>query len=48
MKVRQALNYAIDKQTMVDNLFYGEGKAAKGLYNSELVPYVNRREQPWL
>lgn len=46
VKVRQALNYAIDKQTMVDNLFYGEGKAAKGLYNSELVPYVTEENSP--
>ena len=46
VKVRQALNYAIDKKTMVENLFYGVGEAARGLYNSDNVPYVTKDNSP--
>ena len=46
MYKRQALNYAIDKETMVENLFYGVGEAARGLYNSDNVPYVTKDNSP--
>lgn len=39
IKVRQALNYAIDKQAIVDNLLDGEGTAATGLMTPN-TPYV--------
>lgn len=44
-KLRQALTYAIDKQTIIDGLLYGKGYAAEGpyqpnsiWYNKNLVP----------
>lgn len=37
--MRQALNYAIDKQAIVDNLLDGEGTAATGLMTPN-TPYV--------
>lgn len=40
LNVRQAVNYAIDKQSIVDNLLDGRGKPAKGILPST-VPYVN-------
>lgn len=46
-KVRQALNYAVDKQAIVDNLFFGHGVMLKGQvlrqpqlgFNPELTDY---------
>lgn len=38
--MRQAVNYAIDKQSIVNNLFDGLVKPAKGILPST-VPYVN-------
>lgn len=46
-KVRQALNYAIDKQSIIDNLFFGNGVLLQGQvlrqpqlgFNSELQDY---------
>ena len=40
LNVRQAVNYAIDKQSIVNNLFDGLVKPAKGILPST-VPYVN-------
>lgn len=42
VRVRQAINYAINKQSMVDNLFGGVGKPAQGLFQFT-VPYVTER-----
>jgi peptide/nickel transport system substrate-binding protein len=39
VKIRQALNYAVDKETIVDALLDGAGKAATGLMTSN-TPYV--------
>lgn len=46
VKLRQALNMALDKETMVSSLFYGVGEAAKGLYNSRITPYVTEENSP--
>ena len=46
VKVRQAFNHALDKDTMVSSLFYGVGEGAKGLYNSRITPYVTEENSP--
>ena len=46
-RVRQALNYAVDKQSIVDNLFFGQAKVLQGQtlfegqfgFNPNLKPY---------
>ena len=45
VKVRQAINYAIDKESMVSNMFYGIGSPAKGMYDTS-VPYVTEENSP--
>lgn len=45
-RVRQAVNYAIDNETMAATLLVGIGQAAKGLYNAETVPYVTLKNSP--
>lgn len=46
VRVRQAVNYAINKENMVADLLYGVGQAAKGLYNAEITPYVTEENSP--
>ena len=33
-RFRQAINYALDRQLIVDNIFFGQGKVATGPFNS--------------
>ncbi|HHW41681.1 MAG TPA: nickel ABC transporter, nickel/metallophore periplasmic binding protein [Syntrophomonadaceae bacterium] len=42
VRIRQAINYAINKKSMVDNLLGGVGKPAQGLFQFT-VPYVTVR-----
>jgi len=37
-KVRQAISYAIDRQFIIDNIFYGFGKPATGSISSTFAP----------
>ena len=46
VRVRQAVNYAIDNETLAATLLTGIGTAAKGLYNAETVPYVTEQNSP--
>lgn len=46
VRVRQAVNYAIDNETLAATLLTGIGTAAKGLYNVETVPYVTEQNSP--
>lgn len=41
-KVRKALNYAINKESIAEKLFNGIGKPAKGLFQ-RTVPYVTKK-----
>ena len=41
-KVREAMMYAIDRQTLLDKLYYGTGTPAKGILAPGLAGY-NRR-----
>lgn len=43
--LRQALNYAIDKESLVEDLLDGEGKAATGLFTPN-TPYVTEENSP--
>lgn len=43
--IRQALNYAIDKESLVKDLLDGEGKAATGLFTPN-TPYVTEENSP--
>lgn len=45
-KVRQAINYAIDRDSIANNLLEGNGIAAKGMFNAEVVPYVTDANSP--
>lgn len=38
-KVRQAIAYAIDRQFIIDNIWFGLGKPATGPINSHMKPY---------
>ena len=47
IRVRQALNYAVDKQSIIDNIFSGSGKPASQVavptafgYNKSIQPYA--------
>lgn len=42
VRIRKAINHAIDKKGVVDNLFGGVGKPAQGLFQFT-VPYVTER-----
>lgn len=42
LKIRQAINCAIDKNSIVDNILDGNGTPAAGLF-PETVPYVNSK-----
>jgi peptide/nickel transport system substrate-binding protein len=42
VRIRQAINYAVNKRSMVDNLLGGVGKPAQGLFQFT-VPYVTER-----
>ncbi|MET3504272.1 ABC transporter substrate-binding protein [Halalkalibacter oceani] len=45
VKVRQALNFAIDKESLANELLDKNGNAAKGLF-AETVPFVNEQNSP--
>ncbi|MFC0271862.1 ABC transporter substrate-binding protein [Metabacillus herbersteinensis] len=45
VKVRQALNFAVDKENLANNLLDKNGYAAKGLF-AETVPFVNDVNSP--
>ena len=38
VKVRQAINYAVDRKFVIDNVWFGFGKAAKGPISSNFEP----------
>ena len=44
-KVRQALNYAVDRQGLVNNLLNGQGEPARGLLTPN-TPYVTEENSP--
>ncbi|WP_324823975.1 ABC transporter substrate-binding protein [Sinanaerobacter sp. ZZT-01] len=44
-KVRKALNYATDSETIIENIFNGRGTAAKGLL-PDTTPYVTDENSP--
>lgn len=46
LNVRKAINMAIDKKSMVDNLMGGVGKPAEGLFQFT-VPYVTETNSKW-
>lgn len=45
VKVRQALNYAINKKSLADDILDSNGLAAKGLF-AETVPFVTTENSP--
>ncbi|SFG57628.1 peptide/nickel transport system substrate-binding protein [Desulfotomaculum arcticum] len=46
LRVRKAINLALNRQTMVDNLLGGVGRPARGLFQFT-VPYVTEANNKW-
>ena len=44
--LRLALNYAVDKDEIANDLLDGNGIAAKGMFNASVVPYVTDENSP--
>ena len=44
--IRLALNYAVDKDEIANDLLDGNGIAAKGMFNASVVPYVTDENSP--
>lgn len=42
---RKALNYAIDKQSIIDSIFSGRGKVAKSIVNPNVFGYYDGLEE---